>query len=90
VKTYRRHYCERQHRHYRTTAVCLWPRAIWITGEGPYATLAWCRVLTVALHQDIDTAREAQAFIDKYACGGQCYRRHEIIHLDFRLPLRGA
>jgi len=82
VKIYRRHYCERRHRTYRTLAKCLWPRALWIVGEGPYATLAWCpRGLTVELHRTREAAEEAKACIDVTGCGGLCQGRHEIIIL---------
>ncbi|PWU52813.1 hypothetical protein DLJ47_17835 [Micromonospora sp. S4605] len=79
MKTYRRHYCQRQHRTHHTTAKCLWPRAVWITGEGPYATLAWCRVLSVMLHPTEAEALAAKHLIDSTGCGGRCNRRHELI-----------
>jgi hypothetical protein len=82
VKTYRRHYCERVHRTYGTLAKCIWPRAVWIVGEGPLALLARCHVLTVTLHQDYDAALEAKHIIDASACGGRCTGRHEIIRLE--------
>ena len=81
MKTYRRHYCERKHRTYRTLAKCIWPRAVWVVGEGPFALLAWCRDLTVTLHWDYDGAVEAKRLIDSDACGGRCTNRHEIVKL---------
>lgn len=83
MKTYRRHYCERTHRTYRTTAKCLWPRAYWITGDGPYATLAWCRVLTIELHDDWPTAVSAMRVMGGTGCGGACGNRHEMVYLCF-------
>jgi hypothetical protein len=82
VKVYRRHCCERSHRTYRTLAKCIWRRAAWIAGEGPFALLAWCRALTVTLHATHDDALEAKRTIDLSACGGRCTGRHEIIRLD--------
>lgn len=73
MKTYRRHYCARRHKTYRTLAQCLWPRAVWITGNGPYATLARCgRALTVQLHPTADAAQVARRVIDSSGCGGSC------------------
>ena len=82
MKTYRRHYCEKAHRTYRTTAKCLWKRAAWITGEGPYASVANCRALTVILYTTAEDAQKAKQFIDNVGCGGQCHKRHEIIKIE--------
>jgi hypothetical protein len=74
--------CERHaHRRYRTLARCLWPRACWINGEGPWATLAHCRVLTIQLHRTRERAVEAERLIDASACGGLCHGAHEIVRL---------
>lgn len=87
MKTYRQHYCERKHRTMAATAKCLWPRAVWIDGEGPYLVLAWCgsrgraTSLTVTLHETPDAAAEAKAFIDSHGCGGGCSGRHELVHI---------
>jgi len=59
-----------------------WGReSAWITGEGKYALLAHCRILTVTLHETKESAEKSKRFIDKFACGGLCYRAHEIIEL---------
>jgi hypothetical protein len=92
VKIYRQHYCTRQHRSWRTLAKCIWPRAVWVEGDGPYAVLAWCNSArqfagyhaacpSVSLHADVESAEDAKRRIDLGACGGMCNRRHEIIHL---------
>jgi hypothetical protein len=81
MKVYRRHYCDRTHRTYRTLAKCIWRRAEWIAGDGPYATLAHCRVLTVELHTTEAAARQALARIDEWGCGGRCYRDHDLVRL---------
>ncbi len=56
-------------------------QAEWITGEGQFALLAWCRVLTVTLWKTRDEAEEQKKFIDETGCGGLCTRKHEIIDL---------
>lgn len=81
MKTYRRHNCTRNHRTYRTAMKCMIPRAAWITGEGEYALIAWCRVPTISLWKSIEDAESSKEFIDGYACGGRCSRRHEIVHI---------
>jgi len=82
-KTYRRHDCTRRHRTYATLARCIWGRrAAWVMGEGPFATLAWCRTLTVSLHRTLEAATEAKGYIDSTSCGGVCTGRHEIIRLE--------
>ena len=82
-KLYRRHYCRRQHRSYLTAARCIWPRAEWVCGDGQYASLAWCSVLTIALYDTLADAEAAQRFIGKYGCGGRCGGPpwHEIVGL---------
>lgn len=86
-KRYSRHNCERTHRLWSTAAKCVWPRAVWITGEGQFALLAWCgsggrhTSLTVTLWEEPEPAEEAKALIDRYGCGGGCSERHEIIEL---------
>jgi len=58
------------------------PRAAWIVGAGELAVIAWCRVPTISLHADLDSATAALAFIDAHACGSRCTRRHEIVRID--------
>lgn len=59
-----------------------WPRAEWIQGEGRWASVARCRVLTVMLHSEMGKATEAKAFIDRLGCGGACTGDHSIVDLD--------
>jgi hypothetical protein len=82
MKTYRRHNCERRHRTWSTFAQCIWPRAVWIAGDGPYACVAYCRQTTVMLHRTAVAAAEAKRTIDSDACGGRCWNNHEIIRLE--------
>ncbi len=80
-KIYRQHNCTKNHRTYRTTAQCIWKRAEWVTGEGPYAVLAHCRVLTLTLHDTAEKAEASKAVIDSTACGGMCSGRHEVVQV---------
>lgn len=80
-KLYRQHNCSRNHRKWETVAKCVWPRAYWIHGDGRFAVLAWCRVLTITLHEFPEPAEESKAFIDRYGCGGRCTGNHQIIEL---------
>jgi hypothetical protein len=54
-------------------------RARWITGNGPYALLSWCRVLTVTLHETREKAEQAKEDLDKTKCGHTCWRLHEVV-----------
>lgn len=80
-KTYRQHNCTAKHRTYLATAKCMWLRAEWVAGEGPYALLAHCRVLTVTLYKNAEAAEKQKKTIDTTACGGMCNSRHEIIQI---------
>jgi hypothetical protein len=56
-----------------------------VHGDGPWALLAHCRDLSISLWDDPAEARDAKREVDRFACGGRCTRRHEIIDLrDFR------
>lgn len=56
-------------------------KAEWIEGDGQYALLAHCGVLTVSLHQTMESAEKDKKFIDTRACGGSCVGHHEIVDL---------
>lgn len=90
VKVYRRHNCAKNHRTFRTLAECIWPRAVWVKGEGQYACLSWCSsgprpgpALTITLWDELREAEGAKEFIDDFGCGGKCAGpdKHEIIRL---------
>ena len=77
----------RRHKDLRTLALCIfdWGRmpedkAEWVVGEGEWATLAWCRVLTVTLWPTFEKAASALATIEG-GCGGYCHQDHEIVRL---------
>lgn len=66
---------------FRRTALIRWRRAAWIDGDGPFALLAHCRVLTVTLHATRERAEHSKGIIDSTGCGGCCVRKHEIVEL---------
>jgi hypothetical protein len=76
-----KHRCTANHRTYRKFALCTFPRAAWVQGEGPYASLAWCRELTVQLFATEAAALAAKDTIDSTACGGACSKNHEVVQL---------
>lgn len=81
MTTYRMDRCPRKHRTFAAIAKCLFPRAEWIKGEGQYAVLAHCNVLTVWLFPTQAEAQDAKAAIDRTACGSRCHKRHEITQI---------
>lgn len=78
----------RKHKH-RTAnahARCLYRYAEWVAGEGRWATLAGCGVLTIVLHRTKEEALAALAAIDTYGCGHRCpvvkaWARHRLVLL---------
>src|SRR4051812_14063855 len=83
--------CSAEHRSYRTLARCLWPRAVWIRGDGPYALLARCRAFTITLHKTPAGAIAAKQRIDADGCGSRCVGEHEVIRMDIpvgRTPVK--
>jgi hypothetical protein len=66
---------------YRQMAKKRWPKACWIDGDGGWALLAHCRVLSVSLWPTREEAEKSKAGIDRTGCGGCCANRHEIVHL---------
>ena len=70
-----------------------WRKADWIQGDGPFAVLAPCRVLTVTLWETRAGAEEAKKSIDKAGCGGKCNPwQHKIIDMSLSVgqPVRSA
>jgi hypothetical protein len=57
---------------YRTIARQRYRQALWITGTGPYASLASCGGLTVQLYETMAEALKAKAWIDQFGCGHAC------------------
>jgi len=55
------------------------PGAVWVSGSGPWASVARCNGSTsVALYATSAEATRARAFIDRMGCGGGCTRDHEV------------
>jgi hypothetical protein len=83
------HRCDSNHRTYNRFASCVWRKAVWVTGEGPFATVSYCvqwrpgyaDSMTVMLHKTETAARHTLDFIDRTACGGGCSRAHELVRL---------
>jgi hypothetical protein len=82
------HNCSARHRTYQAMAKCLWPRAVWVEGEGPYATVSYCQSpsyrgnsTSVMLHKTEAAAGKAMAAIDRFGCGGGCTENHRLLEL---------
>ena len=86
MKIYHRHYCERAHRRYLPAGKCIWRRAAWVDGEGPFAVVAWCDPLTVSLWAELEKAQRALVNLDSsIGCGHGCVSDHELIRLTERV-----
>jgi hypothetical protein len=67
---------------YRAIARKRWREAIWISGDGRFASVSHCREApTVELHKTRADAECAKRIIDSSDCGGACRRDHEIVEL---------
>ena len=73
--------CDKTHLTYYSLARCVWPRALWIWDEGPYASVAHCAPgTTVILWPTFDQARRALDRIAYLGCGHACDEtNHELI-----------
>ena len=87
MKVYRQHNCTKRHRTHFTMAKCVWRKALWVSGDGPFASVSYCphmpygRAITVELHQTSEAAQQAKARIDDTHCGNRCQKDHELIEL---------
>jgi len=67
---------------WRSFARRRWPRAAWISGAGPFATVSDCPPCrTVELHRTRAKAEDTLDFLREYACGHRCTGRHRIVDL---------
>ena len=82
MKVYRDHNCGRQHRTWTALAHCMFQRAAWIAGDGPFAVIAWCGVSSVTLHRTAEAGQHALEVVDATGCGGRCVRHHDLARLD--------
>ncbi len=86
--------CGRQHLACEEVARCKWSPYLWISGDGPYATVSFCRawiydrphdpyepVTVIHLHATEEEARAALNFIGRIGCGRTCSRNHGIFVL---------
>jgi hypothetical protein len=83
--------CGRRHRTWHAFAKCRWPRALWIAGSGPWASVAHCSHHTtpgptVQLYRTHAGAAQAKAIIDSTGCGGCCSGAmgHKVVGLEVR------
>src|SRR5262245_61005755 len=82
--------CGRRHRTWRTLACCRWRRAIWVSGNGRFASVSLCahsvgggryEDTTVQLYREHDAAVAAKRTIDATGCGNSCSRNHFVTDL---------
>jgi hypothetical protein len=67
---------------YQKEAKKRYKQAIWIHGEGRFATVAACNgPVTVRLHETREKAERAKREIDSEGCGGHCSKTHTIVDL---------
>lgn len=72
------HDCGRTHRGFQSLAECMWPTAAYVIGDGPYALVAHCDMLSVALYETAAEAGEARRRLNSVGCGRTCERRHQL------------
>lgn len=78
-KVVRWHNCPRTHSTFRSLARCVWPKAQWVLGDGPYATVRGCEGLTVLLHPTLEDARHAFGKIHTFPSRGGCDSRKHLL-----------
>lgn len=75
------HGCGRTHHGYQSLAECCWPDAAYVTGDGPYALVATCEMVSVALYDSESEARRRRSRLDTVGCGRGCERHHDLFDL---------
>lgn len=74
-----------------STARKLWPHAIWIIGNGQFASVSRCHPgATVMLFESLAEAAIAKRCIDDTACGGGCRRDHILFDLKAQKAVRAV
>ncbi|TFV78378.1 hypothetical protein E4P39_03955 [Blastococcus sp. CT_GayMR19] len=58
-----------------------WPEALWIRGEGRYATVRGCGGITVLLHPTEAEARAALGRMHPFGANGTCESYHDLVVL---------
>lgn len=79
--------CNKSHRKYKAFVRCFIPNAGIVSGDGPFALIAWCnspsrrvpRQPSASLWKDPESALHAMANMG--GCGGGCVGKHEIVEL---------
>ena len=68
---------------YFGVAMSRWRDAEWISGDGPWASVSWCNVLTVMLFNTSEEAEAAKNNIDSNQCGHLCFgaKAHEVVFI---------
>lgn len=68
---------------YVSEARSRWPNAVWIIGNGPFASVSTCPPKPSAmLFQSYAEADTARRFIDTTGCGGSCSSEHTVVELQ--------
>lgn len=74
--------CKVAHRKYEVMAKCLWPRAVWVTGDGKYALVAYCGQVSVTLWGTHPKALSEMEGLR--LCGHACTGNHRVIDMEAR------
>jgi hypothetical protein len=62
-----------------------WPRAIWVIGDGPYASVSRCPPGdTIMLFGTVNEAEMLKGFIDNTGCCQNCRRDHLVVELKIK------
>lgn len=71
MRTYRNHNCSTTHADLRSFVRCAVPGVEWVTGQGSFAVIAWCKPVTVTLYET-----EPDALAGVYELGDRGCRPH--------------
>lgn len=75
-------------RTYYSIAKERYKRAVYIVGEGRYATVSTCNgSISVHLHKTQQESRKAIEFINNTGCGSCCTKNHRIIDLEHMIQI---
>jgi hypothetical protein len=69
---------------FKAKARAVWPAALSIWGDGPYALVSRCAPdgATVILCASREDVEKRKFNIDRFGCGGQCRARHDVVKLS--------
>jgi len=76
------HGCGRTHHCWQAVAECTWPDAAFVTGDGPFALVARCDMVSIALYETAHEVQRRWKRMDTIGCGRRCEHRHEVVVLD--------